>query len=104
MCKKVPASVAILNGAKYLAYDYARFFASLRMTERHFLLRHKKETPSKGCLCNTYTIARRFSAASSASARCSQNIEAAGTPSPILLPQAAALQKPNGLFADRLRP
>ena len=31
MCKKVPASVAILNGAKYLAYDYARYFASLRM-------------------------------------------------------------------------
>ena len=52
------------------------------MTERHFLLRHKKETPSKGCLCNTYTIARRISAASSASARCSQNIEAAGTPGP----------------------
>jgi len=64
----------------------------------------KKETPSKGCLYNTYTISRRFSAASSASARCSQNIEAAGTPSPILLPQAAALQKPTGLFADRLRP
>ena len=43
----------------------------------------KKETPPKGC---------------------SQNIEAAGTPSPILLSQAAALQKPTGLFADRLRP
>lgn len=38
-----------------------------------------KETPSKGCLCNMYTVTRRFSAASSASARCSQNIEAAGT-------------------------
>ena len=64
----------------------------------------KKETPPKGCLHNMYIITRRISAASSASARCSQNIEAAGTPSPILLPQAAALQKPNGLFADRLRP
>ena len=42
----------------------------------------KKETPSKGCLCNMYTVTRRFSAASSASARCSQNIEAAGTPGP----------------------
>ena len=42
----------------------------------------KKETPSKGCLCNIYTISRRISAASSASARCSQNIEAAGTPGP----------------------
>ena len=41
-----------------------------------------KETPSKGCLCNMYTVTRRFSAASSASARCSQNIEAAGTPGP----------------------
>ena len=64
----------------------------------------KKETPLKGCLHNMYIITRRISAASSASARCSPNIEAAGTPSPILLPQAAALQKPNGLFADRLRP
>ena len=64
----------------------------------------KKRHPSKECLCNIYTITRRISAASSASARCSQNIEAAGTPSPILLPQAAALQKPTGLFADRLRP
>ncbi len=43
---------------------------------------YKKETPSKGCLCNIYTISRRISAASSASARCSQNIEAAGTPGP----------------------
>ena len=42
----------------------------------------KKETPPKGCLHNIYTISRRFSAASSASARCSQNIEAAGTPGP----------------------
>ena len=42
----------------------------------------KKETPSKGCLYNTYTISRRFCAASSASARCSQNIEAVGTPGP----------------------
>ena len=41
-----------------------------------------KETPSKGCFCNMYTVTRRFSAASSASARCSQNIEAAGTPDP----------------------
>ena len=41
-----------------------------------------KETPSKGCLCNMYTVTRRISAASSASARCSQNIEAAGTPGP----------------------
>jgi len=64
----------------------------------------QKETPSKECFCNISTITRRFSAASSASARCSQNIEAAGTPSPILLPQAAALQKPTGMFADRLRP
>ena len=47
-------------------------------------------------------VARRFSAASSALVRCSQNIEAAGTPSPILLPQAAALQKPTGLFAKSL--
>lgn len=35
----------------------------------------KKETPSKECFCNIYTITRRISAASSASARCSQNIE-----------------------------
>ncbi len=34
------------------------------------------------CPSNTNTITRRFSAASSASARCSQNIEAAGTPGP----------------------
>ena len=33
-------------------------------------------------MCNMHTIAGRFSAASSASARCSQNIEAAGTPDP----------------------
>ena len=43
---------------------------------------HKKETPTKGCLCNMYTVTRRFSAASSASARCSQNIEAAMPPDP----------------------
>ena len=42
----------------------------------------EKETPPKGCLRNIYTITRRISAASSASARCSQNIEAAGTPDP----------------------
>ena len=42
----------------------------------------KKETPPKGCLHNMYIITRRISAASSASARCSQNIEAAGTPGP----------------------
>ncbi len=42
----------------------------------------KKETPPKGCLHNIYTISRRISAASSASARCSQNIEAAGMPGP----------------------
>ena len=41
-----------------------------------------KETPSKGYAHNIYTIIRRISAASSASARCSQNIEAAGTPDP----------------------
>ena len=64
----------------------------------------KKETPKWGCLHNMYIITRRINAASSASARCSPNIEAAGTPGPILLPQAAALQKPTGLFADRLRP
>ena len=42
----------------------------------------QKETPSKECFCNIYTITRRISAASYASARCSQNIEAAGTPGP----------------------
>jgi len=42
----------------------------------------KKETPPKGCLHNMYIITRRISAASSASARCSPNIEAAGTPGP----------------------
>ena len=42
----------------------------------------KKETPSKGCLCNMHTITRRFSAASSASARLSKKVEAAGTPDP----------------------
>ena len=42
----------------------------------------KRETPSKGCLRNKHIITRRISAASSASARCSQNIEAAGTPGP----------------------
>ena len=41
----------------------------------------KRDTP-KGCLHNIYIITRRISAASSASARCSQNIEAAGTPGP----------------------
>ena len=41
-----------------------------------------KETPSKGCLCNMHTITRRFSAASSASARLSKKAEAAGTPDP----------------------
>ena len=43
---------------------------------------NKKETPPKECLRNKHIIARRFSAASSASARCSKNIEAAGTPDP----------------------
>jgi len=42
----------------------------------------KKETPSKGYAHNIYTIIRRISAASSASARLSKKVEAAGTPGP----------------------
>ena len=42
----------------------------------------EKETPPKRCLRNKHIITRRISAASSASARCSQNIEAAGTAGP----------------------
>ena len=64
----------------------------------------KKRHLWKDVQWNADVTKRRFSAASSASARLSEKVEAAGTPSPILLPQAAALQKPTGLFADRLRP
>ena len=42
----------------------------------------KKETPPKGYAHNIYTIIRRISAASSASARLSKKVEAAGTPGP----------------------
>ena len=40
---------------------------------------NKKETPPKECLRNKHIIARRISAASSASARLSEKVEAAGT-------------------------
>ena len=45
----------------------------------------QKETPPKGCFrtsIDLIRLIRRISAASSASARCSENIEAAGTPDP----------------------
>ena len=43
--------------------------------------KEKRDTP-KGCLRNKHIITRRFSAAALASARCSQNIEAAMPPDP----------------------
>ena len=65
--------------------DGKLFLRSLSMKKAVFVdgkVADKKETPPKGCLHNMYIITRRISAASSASARCSQNIEAAGTPGP----------------------
>ena len=45
----------------------------------HFLGRQGRKTKK---VCNMHTITRRFSAASSASARLSKKVEAAGTPDP----------------------
>ena len=47
--------------------------------KRHFLGRQGRKTKK---VCNMHTIARRFSAASSASARLSKKVEAAVTPDP----------------------
>ena len=72
-----PKEMTVLSMKQSIFVDGSREMAVLT----------KKETPRKGCLCNilhnkSFTVKRRFSAASSASARCSQNIEAAGTPGP----------------------
>ena len=72
-----PKEMTVLSMKQSIFVDGSREMAVLT----------KKETPRKGCLCNilhnkSFTVKRRFSAASSASARCSQNIKAAGTPDP----------------------
>ena len=72
-----PKEMTVLSMKQSIFVDGSREMAVLT----------KKETPRKGCLCNilhnkSFTVKRRFSAASSASARCSQNIEAEGTPGP----------------------